>query len=77
MAEWRLEESCRGWSQIFILSDIMMPVMDGIQMLDRIKNDINTSHIPVVLLSSWNISIESRIEGLRHGADCYITKPFQ
>ncbi|WP_165759060.1 hybrid sensor histidine kinase/response regulator transcription factor [Niastella yeongjuensis] len=58
-----------------ILSDIMMPVMDGIQMLDKIKNDINTSHIPVVLLSA-RYSIESRIEGLRYGADCYITKPF-
>ena len=58
-----------------ILSDIMMPVVDGIQLLDKIKNDINTSHIPVVLLSAKH-SIESRIEGLRYGADCYITKPF-
>jgi signal transduction histidine kinase/ligand-binding sensor domain-containing protein/AraC-like DNA-binding protein/AmiR/NasT family two-component response regulator len=70
-----------GWKKAvqlipdLILSDIMMPVMDGIQMLDKIKNDINTSHIPVVLLSA-KYSIESRIEGLRYGADCYITKPF-
>jgi signal transduction histidine kinase/ligand-binding sensor domain-containing protein/DNA-binding response OmpR family regulator len=70
-----------GWKKAIslipdlILSDIMMPVMDGIQMLDKIKNDINTSHIPVVLLSA-KYSIESRIEGLRYGADCYITKPF-
>ncbi|HEX2629814.1 MAG TPA: helix-turn-helix domain-containing protein, partial [Chitinophagaceae bacterium] len=55
--------------------DIMMPVMDGIQMLDHIKNDISTSHIPVVLLSA-KYSIESQIEGLRYGADYYITKPF-
>jgi AraC-like DNA-binding protein len=53
----------------------MMPVMDGIQMLDKIKNDINTSHIPVVLLSA-KYSIESQIEGLQYGADYYITKPF-
>lgn len=58
-----------------IVSDIMMPKIDGIQMLDRIKNDENTSHIPVVLLSA-RYSIESQIEGLRYGADCYITKPF-
>jgi YesN/AraC family two-component response regulator len=58
-----------------IVSDIMMPVMDGIQLLDKIKNDINTSHIPVVLLSA-KYSIESQIEGLKYGADYYITKPF-
>ncbi|MFT3682129.1 MAG: two-component regulator propeller domain-containing protein [Ferruginibacter sp.] len=58
-----------------IVSDIMMPVMDGIQLLDKVKHDINTSHIPVVLLSA-KYSIESQIEGLKYGADYYITKPF-
>jgi DNA-binding response OmpR family regulator len=58
-----------------IVSDIMMPVMDGIQMLDKIKSNLNTSHIPVVLLSA-RYSIESQIEGLEYGADFYITKPF-
>jgi AraC-like DNA-binding protein len=52
-----------------------MPKMDGIQLLDRINNDENTSHIPVVLLSA-KYSIESQIEGLNYGADYYITKPF-
>ncbi|MGC4101329.1 hybrid sensor histidine kinase/response regulator transcription factor [Ferruginibacter sp.] len=70
-----------GWEKTqhllpdLILSDIMMPVMDGIQLLDKVKNDINTSHIPVVLLSA-KYSIESQIEGLKYGADYYITKPF-
>jgi signal transduction histidine kinase/ligand-binding sensor domain-containing protein/DNA-binding response OmpR family regulator len=70
-----------GWQKAdalipdLILSDIMMPVMDGIQMLDKVRNDINTSHIPVVLLSA-KYSIESQIEGLKYGADHYITKPF-
>jgi signal transduction histidine kinase/ligand-binding sensor domain-containing protein/AraC-like DNA-binding protein len=59
-----------------ILSDVMMPKMNGIQMLDKLKNDILTSHIPVVLLSA-KFSIESQIEGLKYGADYYITKPFQ
>lgn len=70
-----------GWQKAIhlspdlIVSDIMMPKMDGLQMLDKIKNDVNTSHIPVVLLSA-KYSIESQIEGLRYGADYYITKPF-
>lgn len=58
-----------------VVSDIMMPVMDGIQMLDKIRSEVNTSHIPVVLLSA-KYSIESQIEGLKYGADYYITKPF-
>jgi AraC-like DNA-binding protein len=53
----------------------MMPNLNGINMLDRLKNDITTSHIPVVLLSA-KYSIESQIEGLKYGADYYITKPF-
>jgi signal transduction histidine kinase/ligand-binding sensor domain-containing protein/DNA-binding response OmpR family regulator len=58
-----------------IVSDIMMPKMDGLQMLDKVKSDLRTSHIPVVLLSA-KYSIESQIEGLQYGADHYITKPF-
>lgn len=58
-----------------ILSDVMMPVMSGIDMLDQLKNDISTSHIPVVLLSA-KFSIEDQIKGLQYGADYYITKPF-
>lgn len=58
-----------------IVSDIVMPRMGGIEMLDKIKNDENTSHIPVVLLSA-KCSVESHIEGLKYGADYYITKPF-
>ncbi|MHA4846134.1 hybrid sensor histidine kinase/response regulator transcription factor [Flavitalea antarctica] len=58
-----------------ILSDVMMPVMTGIQMLDKLKKDPSTSHIPVVLLSA-KFSEESQIEGLQYGADFYIGKPF-
>ncbi|MDA3927693.1 MAG: response regulator [Prolixibacteraceae bacterium] len=58
-----------------ILSDIMMPEMDGIQLLDKIKTNFDTSHIPVVLLTAKS-SVESKIEGLKYGADAYLTKPF-
>jgi signal transduction histidine kinase/ligand-binding sensor domain-containing protein/CheY-like chemotaxis protein/AraC-like DNA-binding protein len=58
-----------------ILSDVLMPEMDGIQLLDKIKNNFETSHIPVVLLTAKS-SIESKVEGLKYGADAYMTKPF-
>ena len=59
----------------FIISDIMMPQLDGIDMLKLIRNNIQTSHIPVVLLTA-KTSIESRLEGMEYGADEYLTKPF-
>lgn len=59
-----------------VLSDIMMPGMNGIQLLDKLKSTPSTSHIPVVLLTARH-SIESEIEGLQYGADYYLTKPIK
>nr|WP_322626120.1 ATP-binding protein [uncultured Flavobacterium sp.] len=58
-----------------VLSDIMMPEKDGIELLRDIRSDEFTNHLPVVLFSA-KASLESRLEGLDHGADAYISKPF-
>jgi len=58
-----------------IISDIMMPKVDGLEMCVRIKNNIQTSHIPIILLTA-RISDEARIESYKAGADSYISKPF-
>ncbi len=58
-----------------VISDIMMPGIDGYQVLQRIKKNPATSQIPVILLTAKTM-IESKIEGLEYGADDYITKPF-
>ncbi|MFT3738112.1 MAG: two-component regulator propeller domain-containing protein [Breznakibacter sp.] len=59
----------------FIISDIMMPNSDGIELLKRLRQEAGTSHIPLVLLTA-KADVESKIDGLAHGADDYLTKPF-
>jgi signal transduction histidine kinase/ligand-binding sensor domain-containing protein/DNA-binding response OmpR family regulator len=69
-------QKAKELSPDLVLSDIMMPEMNGLQMLSQLKSDDQTSHIPVILLTAKS-AVESQIEGLEFGADYYIAKPFR
>ncbi len=58
-----------------VVSDILMPVMDGMKLTEQMKSDIEINHIPIVLLTARG-SFDFRMEGLKAGADAYIEKPF-
>ena len=70
-----LQQLSRNDKVSIIISDVMMPVMDGIEFFRQVKSNINYSHIPVILLTAKS-SEESIVEGLKEGAADYITKPY-
>jgi len=70
-----------GWEKVrkfvpdIVVSDVMMPIMDGIQLCKEIKNNDEMCHIPIILLTARG-NVEHRVEGYEMGADEYISKPF-
>jgi signal transduction histidine kinase/ligand-binding sensor domain-containing protein/DNA-binding response OmpR family regulator len=68
-------EKARAYLPDLVISDIMMPGKTGIELLSELKNNLKTSHIPIVLLTALT-SVENKIEGFTTGADDYIEKPF-
>ena len=83
-AHYRVEEATNGkegWEKVkqlypdLVVSDIMMPLMDGVELARKIKTETLTAHIPVILLTAMG-SEEKQLEGLKVGVNDYITKPF-
>lgn len=58
-----------------VISDVMMPIMDGFEMCQHLKGNLKTSHIPIILLTV-HTSLEEKYCGLKNGADLYVSKPF-
>ncbi len=67
-------EICTAEPPDLIISDVMMSEMDGLELCQKIRSDIRTSHIPIILLTA-KTAVPNQVEGLKHGADLYVAKP--
>ena len=82
--EYRVIEACNGEVGIsvaqleipdLIITDVMMPKMDGYKFSKEIRKNLNTSHVPIIMLTA-KAGLDDKIEGLETGIDAYLTKPF-
>ena len=63
------------WIPDLVISDVMMPIMNGIEFCKQMKQNLRTSHVPIILLTA-KVETSDYVEGLENGADLYISKPF-
>ena len=64
-----------GWMPDLIVTDLMMPQMDGMELVNRVRNDFNTSHIPIIMITAKHED-DTQLKAMKYGADGYIVKPF-
>ena len=64
-----------GWMPDVIITDLMMPQMDGIELINRIRSDFSTSHIPIIMITARHEN-DTHLQAMKYGADGYIAKPF-
>ncbi len=64
-----------GWMPDMIVTDLMMPEMDGIELINHIRNDFSTSHIPIIMITAKHEN-DTHLKAMKYGADGYIAKPF-
>ncbi len=69
-----IAKACESFPDL-IISDVRMPIQDGLSLCETLKKDLTTSHIPIILLTASSTD-EDKIKGLERGADAYVTKPF-
>lgn len=70
-----LQVISEGWFPDIVVTDLMMPVMDGMELTDALRNDFNTSHIPIVMITAKHED-DTQVKAMKYGADGYIAKPF-
>lgn len=70
-----LQVIAEGWMPDIVITDLMMPEMDGMELIEALRNDFNTSHIPIVMITAKHED-DTHVRAMKYGADGYIAKPF-